>query len=106
MKKARFTREHIIRILQEVVAGRPIRELCRHRGDTETASYCWPHRYASLQLSDANVSSRSSARKPHHRDGCRLGPEPLTDSLALVDLRELASCSRSGWGFLAEAADS
>lgn len=53
MKKRRFSEEQIIRILQEAGAGRPVRELCRQHGITETTFYRWRSKYGGLQLPEA-----------------------------------------------------
>ena len=41
MKKARFTEDQIIRILQEATAGKAVRELARQHGVAETTIHRW-----------------------------------------------------------------
>lgn len=41
MKKVRFTEEQIVGVLQQALAGTPVREICRRHGITETTVYRW-----------------------------------------------------------------
>jgi putative transposase len=83
MKKARFTEEQIIRILQEALVGRPIRELCRQHGITETTFYRWRHKYGGLQLSDAK---RLKALEDENRRLKKLVAELSLDNAMLKDV--------------------
>ena len=53
MKKARFTTEQIIGILQEHAAGADVAELTRRHGFSKATLYHWKKRYGDLEVSDA-----------------------------------------------------
>jgi putative transposase len=53
MKKARFTTEQIITILQEHAAGAQPAELIRRPGMSRATLYHWKKQYGDLQVSDA-----------------------------------------------------
>ncbi len=53
MRKARFTTEQIIAILQEHTAGTAPAELMRRHGISRQTFYSWKKRYGDLQVSDA-----------------------------------------------------
>ena len=53
MKKARFTTEQIITILQEHAAGAEPGDLIRRHGISRATLYHWKQQYGDLQVSDA-----------------------------------------------------
>lgn len=83
MKKARFTEMQIVRILQEAMAGRPIRELCRQHGITETTFSRWRHKYGGLDVSDAK---RLKALEDENRRLKKLVAELSLDNAMLKDV--------------------
>jgi putative transposase len=53
MKKTRFTEEQIIRILKEVEAGAPPKEVCRKHGISDGTLYNWKAKFGGMDVSDA-----------------------------------------------------
>jgi putative transposase len=53
MKRARFTTEQIIAILQEHAAGAAPAELMRRHGISRQTFYHWKKQYGDMQVSDA-----------------------------------------------------
>ena len=53
MKKARFTTEQIVAILQEHAAGAEVGELIRRHGISRATLYHWKQQYGDLDVSDA-----------------------------------------------------
>ncbi len=53
MRKSRFTEEQIIGLLKQAEAGRPVAELCRQVGITDTTFSKWRNKFAGLEVSEA-----------------------------------------------------
>ena len=53
MRKATFSQEKIIRILQEHEAGPKTADLCREHGISEATFYRWRSKYGGMTLSEA-----------------------------------------------------
>ncbi len=53
MKKARFTTEQIVAILQEHAAGGEVAELIRRHGISRATLYHWKKQYGDLDVSEA-----------------------------------------------------
>jgi len=53
MKGSRFTQEQIIRILKEVEAGVPAKDVGRKHGITFQTLYRWKAKFGGMQVSDA-----------------------------------------------------
>jgi putative transposase len=53
MRESRFTEEQIIGLLKQAEAGRPVAELCRQAGITDTTFYKWRSKFAGLEVSEA-----------------------------------------------------
>jgi len=54
MKRSQFSTEQIIGILQQAESGgKPIRDVCRLHGITETTFYRWRRKYADLSVPEA-----------------------------------------------------
>jgi len=53
MRKTKFSDEQIIAVLREAEAGRPVKEVARAHGITETTFYRWKAKYGGLPISEA-----------------------------------------------------
>ncbi len=53
MRKSRFSEEQIIRILQEVEAGSPTKDVCREHGISTGTFYRWKAKFGGMGVSEA-----------------------------------------------------
>lgn len=54
MKAGQFTDEQIVAILQEAQKGeKPIIEICKEKGITETTFYSWRKKFGGMQVKEA-----------------------------------------------------
>ncbi|HRJ28099.1 MAG TPA: transposase, partial [Fimbriimonadaceae bacterium] len=61
MKKSKFSEEQVVRILQEVEAGKAVREVCRAHGLSEATFYAWKRKYAGMETQDVKRMRHSVA---------------------------------------------
>ncbi|NQY81617.1 MAG: transposase [Alphaproteobacteria bacterium] len=52
MRKSRFTKDQIVRIIQEYAAGAKVSELCRRHGLSDATFYKWKAKYGDMQVSE------------------------------------------------------
>ena len=52
MKKSRFGREQIVKILSSVIDGSTIREVCQSHGISENTFYTWKRKYPGIESDD------------------------------------------------------
>lgn len=52
MKRSRFSEHQIIKILQEVEAGRTVKEVCREYGISNGTYYAWKSKFGGMEASD------------------------------------------------------
>jgi len=64
MRKSRFSEEQIIGLLKQAEAGRPVAELCRQVGITDTTFYKWRNKFAGLEVSEARPHSSLGGLAP------------------------------------------
>lgn len=53
MRKTRYSEEEIIRVLQEVESGRPVKEVCREYGVSTASYYAWKAKYGGMDINEA-----------------------------------------------------
>lgn len=53
MRGKRTTEEEIIKVLKEVDAGAPPKEVCRRQGISEATLYKWKKKFQGMEVSDA-----------------------------------------------------
>ena len=52
MRPSKFTKDQIVRALQQVKAGTPAVQVCRELGITETTFYRWRNKYDGVGVSE------------------------------------------------------
>jgi len=83
MKKARFSEEQVVRILQEVEAGARLTETCGKYGISDVTFYKWREKDGGVQVADVRrlkpLEGENSRRK-------QLLAEAMLDKRALKDV--------------------
>ena len=83
MKRARFSEEQIVGILQEQEAGTKTAEVCRKHGITATTFYRWKAKYGGLDVSEAK---RLRALEDENAKLKKLLAEAMLDNTMLRDV--------------------
>jgi putative transposase len=83
MKKSRFSEEQIIGILKQAENGRPVAELVREHGITETTFYRWRRKFGGMEVSDAR---RLKELEEENRKLKRMVADQALDIVALKDV--------------------
>ena len=83
MKRARFTEEQIIGVLQEQEAGAKTGDLARKHGISEATLYNWKARYGGMDVSEAK---RLKQLEDENAKLKRLLAEQMLDAAALREL--------------------
>ena len=83
MKKSRFSEEQIIGILKQAENGRPVAELVRENGITETTFYRWRRKFGGMEVSDAR---RLKELEEENRKLKRMVADQALDIVALKDV--------------------
>lgn len=83
MKRARFTEEQIIGVLNEHEAGAKTADLARCHGVSEATIYNWKAKYGGLEVSEAK---RLRSLEDENAKLKRLLAEAMLDNAGLKDL--------------------
>ena len=83
MKRARFTEEQIIGILQEHEAGAKCPDLCRRHGMSEGTFYAWKSKFGGMTVPDAK---RLKALEDENGKLKRLLADTMPDMSAMREL--------------------
>ena len=83
MKRARFTEEQVIGILQEHEAGAKCADLCRKHGMSEGTFYVWKSKYGGMTVSEAR---RLKGLEDENARLKRLLADQMLDAAAMREL--------------------
>ena len=65
MRKSRFTEAQIIGILNEVEAGKSVKDICREHGISDATFYNWRSKYGGMEVSQ--VKRLKELEEENHR---------------------------------------
>jgi putative transposase len=83
MKRARFSEEQIIGVLQEHELGAKTADLCRKHGISEATFYNWKSKFGGMDVSEAKRLKTLEAENAKLK---RLLADAMLDNSALKDL--------------------
>jgi len=83
MKRARFTDERVIGILQEHDSGAKCADLCRKHGMSEGTFYAWKSKFGGLTISEAK---RLKVLEDENAKLKKLLAEQMLDTAAMKEL--------------------